>query len=284
MESGGGARVRRQLQAVGRVAAYLGGGFLLLSAASTAAVRSLRYLSDANQVSTPQGPTPNPTEVQSTNHWRISRPLVLTNLCRYQRKFATPCGSCEGKGTYPCRLCRGSSTVDWSPLYDPVFINPCLCPTCDGTRLVFFFYKTFPNLGCCGVSCDRVLPWTFLPWFALCFQGTALLELLGQMLCMKKIRASTKCISYDQFVLLIKFKVCSLLLSVAREPLYFSSGMYTWSVNELHGLYWETSCAKQNFWFNPKLNIKVWTKLTYFLLPLFFSGRSYRTELFWHLS
>jgi hypothetical protein len=62
MESGGGARVRRQLQAVGRVAAYLGGGFLLLSAASTAAVRSLRYLSDANQVTpSPKAPThPNP--------------------------------------------------------------------------------------------------------------------------------------------------------------------------------------------------------------------------------
>ncbi|XP_047059163.1 uncharacterized protein LOC124665838 [Lolium rigidum] len=100
MESGGGARVRRQLQAVGRVAAYVGGGFLVLSAASTAAVRSLRFLSDANQ-----------------------------------RKFATPCGSCEGKGTYACRLCRGGSTVEWSPLFDPVFINPCLCPTCDGTRV-----------------------------------------------------------------------------------------------------------------------------------------------------
>jgi len=55
MELGGGARgpgdrVRRQLQSVGRLAAYLGGGFLLLSAASSVAVRSLRALSDANQV------------------------------------------------------------------------------------------------------------------------------------------------------------------------------------------------------------------------------------------
>ncbi|KAL5222896.1 hypothetical protein ABZP36_027609 [Zizania latifolia] len=95
-----GGRVRRQLQAAGRAAAYLGGGFLLLSAASSAAVRSLRSLSDANQ-----------------------------------RKFAAPCSSCEGKGTYACRLCRGSSTIEWSPLYDPVFVNPCLCPTCDGTRV-----------------------------------------------------------------------------------------------------------------------------------------------------
>ncbi|KAI5000902.1 hypothetical protein ZWY2020_010861, partial [Hordeum vulgare] len=53
----------------------------------------------------------------------------------YQRKFAMQCGACEGKGTYRCRLCRGSSTVEWSPLYDPVFVNPCLCPTCDGTRI-----------------------------------------------------------------------------------------------------------------------------------------------------
>ncbi|KAG8077197.1 hypothetical protein GUJ93_ZPchr0007g4828 [Zizania palustris] len=95
-----GGRARRQLQAAGRAAAYLGGGFLLLSSASSAAVRSLRSLSDANQ-----------------------------------RKFAAPCGSCEGKGAYACRLCRGNSTIEWSPLYDPVFVNPCLCPTCDGTRL-----------------------------------------------------------------------------------------------------------------------------------------------------
>jgi hypothetical protein len=47
---GAGDRVRRQLQSVGRFAAYLGGSFLLLSAASSVAVRSLRALSDANQV------------------------------------------------------------------------------------------------------------------------------------------------------------------------------------------------------------------------------------------
>ncbi|KAF8676045.1 hypothetical protein HU200_047549 [Digitaria exilis] len=97
---GAGDRGRRQLQSVVRLGSYLAGGFLLLSAASSVAVRSLRALSDANQ-----------------------------------RKFATPCGACEGKGTYPCRLCRGSATIDWSPGHDPVFINPCLCPTCDGTRV-----------------------------------------------------------------------------------------------------------------------------------------------------
>ncbi|NP_001168452.1 uncharacterized protein LOC100382225 isoform 1 [Zea mays] len=46
---GGGDRVRRQLQSVGRLAAYLGGGFLLLSATSSVAVRALRAISDANQ-------------------------------------------------------------------------------------------------------------------------------------------------------------------------------------------------------------------------------------------
>ena len=46
-----------------------------------------------------------------------------------------PCGACEGKGTYACRLCSGSATIEWSPMHDPVFVNPCLCPTCDGTRL-----------------------------------------------------------------------------------------------------------------------------------------------------
>ncbi|CAD6237874.1 unnamed protein product [Miscanthus lutarioriparius] len=103
---GPGDRVRRQLQSVGRLAAYFGGGFLLFSAASSVAVRSLRALSDANQC-----------------------PALR------QRKYAMPCGACEGKGTHACRLSRGSATVEWSPMHDPVFVNPCLCPTCDGTRL-----------------------------------------------------------------------------------------------------------------------------------------------------
>ncbi|RVW52359.1 hypothetical protein CK203_072074 [Vitis vinifera] len=39
------------------------------------------------------------------------------------------------KGYYICKLCKGNSTIEWSPLYDPVVINPCVCPTCDGNRL-----------------------------------------------------------------------------------------------------------------------------------------------------
>ncbi|KAL5768955.1 hypothetical protein ACOSP7_015505 [Xanthoceras sorbifolium] len=51
------------------------------------------------------------------------------------KKFALPCGVCKGKGFYICKLCKGNATIQWSPLYDPVFINPCLCPTCDGNRV-----------------------------------------------------------------------------------------------------------------------------------------------------
>lgn len=47
------------------------------------------------------------------------------------------CRSCRGKGFFICRLCKGDATIKWSPLYDPVCINPCLCPTCDGHRFLF---------------------------------------------------------------------------------------------------------------------------------------------------
>jgi hypothetical protein len=55
MEFGGGGRsaddrARRQLQAVGRLVAYLGRGFLVLFVASSVAIRSLRALSNANHV------------------------------------------------------------------------------------------------------------------------------------------------------------------------------------------------------------------------------------------
>lgn len=46
------------------------------------------------------------------------------------------CGVCKGKGFYKCKLCKGKSTIEWSPLYDPIVINPCLCPTCDGNKLL----------------------------------------------------------------------------------------------------------------------------------------------------
>ncbi|KAF3523304.1 hypothetical protein F2Q69_00050287 [Brassica cretica] len=52
-----------------------------------------------------------------------------------RKKSGLPCGACRGKGFYICKLCKGGATIKWSPLYDPVCINPCLCPTCDGHRV-----------------------------------------------------------------------------------------------------------------------------------------------------
>lgn len=61
----------------------------------------------------------------------------LDFIALLQKKNAIPCDICRGKGFYICKLCKGNATIKWSPLYDPVFINPCLCPTCDGHRSVF---------------------------------------------------------------------------------------------------------------------------------------------------
>lgn len=63
-----------------------------------------------------------------------------------QRKVALPCGVCRGKGFYICKLCKGNATIEWSPMYDPVAINPCLCPTCEGNRLLSDFILFFFNL------------------------------------------------------------------------------------------------------------------------------------------
>ncbi|XP_028772969.1 uncharacterized protein LOC114730113 isoform X1 [Neltuma alba] len=52
-----------------------------------------------------------------------------------RKKVALPCMACRGKGFYICKLCKGNSTIEWSPLYDPIAINPCLCPTCEGNRV-----------------------------------------------------------------------------------------------------------------------------------------------------
>ncbi|KAD2393894.1 hypothetical protein E3N88_40871 [Mikania micrantha] len=51
------------------------------------------------------------------------------------KKNASSCDVCRSKGFYMCKLCQGNAAIEWSPLYDPVFINPCLCPTCDGHRI-----------------------------------------------------------------------------------------------------------------------------------------------------
>ncbi|XP_076906250.1 uncharacterized protein LOC143562298 isoform X1 [Bidens hawaiensis] len=51
------------------------------------------------------------------------------------KKNARSCDVCKATGFYMCKLCKGNAAIEWSPLYDPVFINPCLCPTCDGHRI-----------------------------------------------------------------------------------------------------------------------------------------------------
>ena len=60
-----------------------------------------------------------------------------------QRKVALPCGVCRGKGFYKCKLCNGNATIEWSPMHDLVAINPCLCPTCEGNRLLSDYLLLF---------------------------------------------------------------------------------------------------------------------------------------------
>ncbi|CAL5397112.1 unnamed protein product [Camellia sinensis] len=96
---GGGGGVPHPLRKLVSAAAILVGGALTLSLATSATIRTLQAIVDAKQ-----------------------------------KKFALACGVCKGKGFYICKLCKGKSTIYWSPLYDPLVINPCLCPTCDGNR------------------------------------------------------------------------------------------------------------------------------------------------------
>ncbi|KAL0914402.1 hypothetical protein M5K25_014746 [Dendrobium thyrsiflorum] len=87
-------------RAMASAAAILLGGLFTVSLASSAAIRALQSISEAKK-----------------------------------RKVAISCTNCQGKGFYSCKLCKGNSTIEWSPLYDPIAINPCLCPTCDGNRI-----------------------------------------------------------------------------------------------------------------------------------------------------
>ncbi|XP_027333495.1 uncharacterized protein LOC113848252 [Abrus precatorius] len=52
-----------------------------------------------------------------------------------RKKIALPCRACRGKGFYICKLCNGNATIAWSPMYDPIAVNPCVCPTCEGNRV-----------------------------------------------------------------------------------------------------------------------------------------------------
>ncbi|XAR60232.1 hypothetical protein NMG60_11033507 [Bertholletia excelsa] len=100
MATGRGGGVPRPLRTLASAAALILGGMFTLSLASSATVRALKAIAEAKR-----------------------------------KKFALPCGRCRGRGFYICKLCKGNSTIEWSPLYDPLVINPCLCPTCDGNRV-----------------------------------------------------------------------------------------------------------------------------------------------------
>ncbi|KAJ0977783.1 hypothetical protein J5N97_013257 [Dioscorea zingiberensis] len=91
---------RQPLRALASAAGLVFGGIFTLSLASSVAIRALQ-----------------------------------SNAESKRKKVARPCTVCKGKGFYVCKLCGGSSTIEWSPLYDPIVINPCLCPTCDGNRV-----------------------------------------------------------------------------------------------------------------------------------------------------
>ncbi|KAF5200331.1 plastid transcriptionally active protein [Thalictrum thalictroides] len=92
--------IPRQVRVVGTGAAILLGGMFSVSVVSSVTIRTLQAVAEAKR-----------------------------------KKYASPCGNCRGKGFYTCKLCKGNSTIKWSPLYDPVVINPCVCPTCEGNRI-----------------------------------------------------------------------------------------------------------------------------------------------------
>ena len=172
MENSGGARVRRQLQAVGRVAAYLGGGFLLLSTASTAAVRSLRYLSDSNQVTPPR-----PQPIQSANPSRIIHPLVLTNLCSVtsgnSRRLVVP-----ARGREPTRAGSAGAAPRSSGLP-----STTRCSSIRASALLVMgpgWPSSIKHFLILLLLLSLVLPCKFLSWFVYFFRVQRCLNCLGR--------------------------------------------------------------------------------------------------------
>lgn len=111
------------------------GGVLTLNIISSATIGALRFATESKRVS---------EKMQKFSHSSSFSPsLFLFNRFLFwvfvQRSVAVPCRVCRGKGFYICKLCKGNSIIQWSPLFDPVAINPCLCPTCDGNRSVKLF-------------------------------------------------------------------------------------------------------------------------------------------------
>lgn len=83
----------------------------------------------------------------------VSLNVLSTVVEKRRKKTAPPCACCKGRGFTECRLCKGESTIDWSPLYDPVISKPCICPTCDGN-------KVQKCLNCVGKGYVWLLCWT----------------------------------------------------------------------------------------------------------------------------
>ncbi|XP_030517726.1 uncharacterized protein LOC115731224 isoform X2 [Rhodamnia argentea] len=93
--------IPKQLRSFGVGAAVILGGFVSLNVVSSITIGMLRSVAETKR-----------------------------------KKSALPCMVCKGKGFYICKLCKGNATIQWSPLHDPIVINPCVCPTCDGNRFV----------------------------------------------------------------------------------------------------------------------------------------------------
>ncbi|XP_014507384.1 uncharacterized protein LOC106767077 [Vigna radiata var. radiata] len=90
----------RPLVPLVRTAAVIFGGVVTLNLTSTVTIKLLRFASE-----------------------------------KKREKAALPCRACRGKGFYICKLCNGNATIAWSPMFDPIAINPCVCPTCEGNRV-----------------------------------------------------------------------------------------------------------------------------------------------------
>ncbi|KAL9326250.1 hypothetical protein ACSQ67_006895 [Phaseolus vulgaris] len=93
----------RPLGPLVRMAAVIFGGVATLNLASTVTIKLLRFSSE-----------------------------------KKREKVALPCRACRGKGFYICKLCSGNATIAWSPMFDPIAINPCVCPTCEGNSSIFY--------------------------------------------------------------------------------------------------------------------------------------------------
>ena len=181
MELGGGGRrsagdrVRRQLQSVGRLAAYLGGGFLLLSAAASVGVRSLRALSDANQVRA----SPSILSFLLPPAMRLTDPSTLSEEVRYAVRCLRGEGDLRvqalpGKRHHRVVSDARSGVRQSMPL-------PYLRWDQVSPLLQNYLFRSL-LLDSCHPCGNVVMIWILPPFF---FQGATLLELPGKRLRLK---------------------------------------------------------------------------------------------------